>query len=141
MRTVFADAGYWIALLNRKDELHKKAKAVSASLGQVRIVTSEMVLTEVLNFFSDRGPELREVAVSSAQRLRSDPNVTVVQQTSLQFQSAIKLYSERGDKAWSLSDCASILIMREQGIQEALTHDRHFAQAGFTPLLRDDTYS
>lgn len=49
MRRVFADAGYWIALLNARDGLHAKALEVSATLGRSRIVTSEMVLTEVLN--------------------------------------------------------------------------------------------
>jgi predicted nucleic acid-binding protein len=43
MRTVFADAGYWIALVNPDDDLHHRAKSVSASLAPLRIVTSEMV--------------------------------------------------------------------------------------------------
>jgi predicted nucleic acid-binding protein len=55
MRRVFADAGYWIALLNPKDGLHAKARQVSIALGQVRIVTSEMVLAEVLNAFASKG--------------------------------------------------------------------------------------
>jgi len=45
---------------------------------------------------------------------------------------------ERPDQSWSLTDCASCLIMREQGIQEALAHDKHFEQMGFKALLRDD---
>jgi hypothetical protein len=40
MTRVFADAGYWIALLNPKDGLHAKASLASRTLGQVRIVTS-----------------------------------------------------------------------------------------------------
>ena len=55
MQSVFADAGYWIALLNPRDNLHAKAREVSISLGEFRIVTSEMVLTEVLNAFASRG--------------------------------------------------------------------------------------
>jgi predicted nucleic acid-binding protein len=97
-----------------------------------------MVLTEVLNFYS-KGTTLREAAASSAQSLRSDPNVTIVPQTSLQFQNALELYKERSDKEWSLTDCASILIMKEMGITAVLTHDTHFRQAGFTPVLRDET--
>jgi predicted nucleic acid-binding protein len=49
MKTVFGDAGYWIAVLNPDDELHTKATALSARLGSLRIITSEMVLVEVLN--------------------------------------------------------------------------------------------
>ncbi len=62
MRTVFADTGYWIALLNPRDELHAKARAVSAFLGRVRLTTSEMVLTELLNSFANRGMHLRQAA-------------------------------------------------------------------------------
>ena len=40
------------------------------------------------------------------------------------------------DKSWSLTDCASFLIMEEEGVTDALSHDRHFAQAGFQTLLR-----
>jgi hypothetical protein len=40
------------------------------------------------------------------------------------------------DKNWSLTDCASFLIMEEERLAAALTHDRHFTQAGFQTLLR-----
>ena len=66
MRVVFADTGYWVALLNPHDDLHSKA-----------------------------------------------------------------------DKAWSQTDCASFKIMEEYRILEALACEKHFAQAGFVPLMRD----
>lgn len=53
MRTVFADTGYWIALLNPQDDLHAIATHLSKPLDPDHIVTSEGVLTEVLNDFSD----------------------------------------------------------------------------------------
>lgn len=45
------------------------------------------------------------------------------------------LYEQRPDKAWSLTDCISFEVMREQKIHDALTSDRHFVQAGFRALL------
>ena len=62
MRVVFADTGYWVALLNPRDELHNKATELSKSLNPVHIVTSEMVLTEVLNDFFKRSDYSRQVA-------------------------------------------------------------------------------
>lgn len=53
MERVFADTGHWIALLNPRDDLHHKATAVARDHGLGQIVTSEMVLTEFLNSFSD----------------------------------------------------------------------------------------
>ena len=32
MREIFADAGYWIAVLDRNDELHERARSVTGRL-------------------------------------------------------------------------------------------------------------
>ncbi len=138
MNNIFADAGYWIALLHPRDDLHSKAQAVSAQLGQVRLVTSEMILTEVLNYFADKGPSLRQAAAAFAMQIQNDPNSFIVPQTSIQFKNAFRFYQQRNDKSWGLTDCASILIMQSEGIQEALAHDINFKQAGFIALLRED---
>ena len=138
MRTVFADAGYWIALLNPRDSLHDKAEALSASLGSHRIATSEMVLTECLNFYAEMGEGPRKAVVALVERVRSAPNTVVVPQTSKLFQQGLSLYAGRPDKKWSQTDCASFEAMRAMEITEALAHDRHFVQAGFRALLRDD---
>ena len=136
MKKVFADADYLIALLNPLEQLHEKAKDVSQALGPARIVTTEMVLTEVLAFYAESGPNLRDAAANVALKLGSDPNATVIPQTSVQFREAVSYYRQRRDKTWSLTDCASFLIMREEGLTGALTLDHHFEQAGFKALLR-----
>ena len=135
MRQVFADTGYWIALVNPRDQIHAKAVSVTQQLSPIRILTSEMVLVEVLNSFSDGGP-LRNTVASMVQRLRSSRDVLIVPQTSEQFESALLRYKQAADKSWSLTDCASFHVMETEQIQAALTHDQHFAQAGFETLLR-----
>jgi uncharacterized protein len=40
MERVFADTGYWIALLNPHDDLHPKASASSREYNPSQIVTS-----------------------------------------------------------------------------------------------------
>jgi hypothetical protein len=52
------------------------------------------------------------------------------------FVRAFRLYSDRADKEWGLTDCVSFVVMTDRGIREALTADEHFEQAGFLPLLR-----
>ena len=47
MKVVFADTGYWVAVLNPKDDWNNRANELSRSLGKFRIVTSEMVLDEL----------------------------------------------------------------------------------------------
>jgi predicted nucleic acid-binding protein len=136
MNRIFADTSYWIALLNPRDELHTKAVRAAQVHSENLIVTSEMVLIEFLNGFCDRGPRLRQAATRAANILRSSPNVTVIPQTSDQFERALHRYEERPDKDWSLTDCASFLTMEAEAIGAALTHDQHFVQAGFQALLR-----
>jgi predicted nucleic acid-binding protein len=60
---VFADTDYWVAILNPREQLHAKAKSVSRSLADAQFVTSEMVLTELLAFYSIKGERLRQCAV------------------------------------------------------------------------------
>jgi predicted nucleic acid-binding protein len=136
MKQVFADTSYWIALLNPRDELHQKAIAAAQDYPAEQIVTSEMVLVELLNGFSDHGPRVREAVSRAVQTLRTNPGVWVIPQTDDQFDRALTRYQSMVDKNWSLTDCASFLIMEAEGIEAALTHDRHFAQAGFQTLLR-----
>jgi predicted nucleic acid-binding protein len=137
MNAVFADAGYWIALFNPRDQLHIKAITVSNTLQGRTIVTSQMVLTEFLNHYAALGQPFRQRAVQVVRSLQDDPDVDIVPQTEAQFTTALTLYAQRPDKAWGATDCASFLIMQERGITEALAHDDHFSQAGFMPLLRD----
>jgi predicted nucleic acid-binding protein len=136
MSQVFADTGYWIALLNPRDELHKRAREVSAALGSTQIVTSEWVLMELLNSFAERGTQFRAVVSRTVAAIRDTPGVIVVPQTSASFVDAFQLYQDRSDKNWSITDCSSFLIMRQYGIDAALTYDRHFEQANFKALLR-----
>jgi predicted nucleic acid-binding protein len=136
MRSVFADTGYWIALINPRDGLHDKAITAGKQLAPSTIVTSDMVLTEVLNMFAEKGALLRDVAVKAVQAIKGDNRIDVVPQTRRLFQAAFDLYSKRPDKEWSLTDCASFVIMTERKITDALTHDKHFEQSGFAALLR-----
>jgi predicted nucleic acid-binding protein len=133
---VFADTAYWIALINPRDQLHRRARKASSALAGGRIVTSEWVLTELLNCFAETGLDMRAAASNAVASLRSSTAVCIVPQTSSGFSDAFRHYRERTDKGWSLTDCSSFLVMRQYGIDAALTYDKHFEQAGFKALLR-----
>lgn len=136
MITVFADTSYWIAFLNEDDDLYEIAIQTTETLFPMQIVTSKMVLSELLNHVSKKGNNFRNAAVNFINQLNEDPNVVITSQTSQLFTSAFQLYSQRQDKAWSHTDCSSFCIMEELGVTEALTYDKHFEQAGFVALLR-----
>jgi uncharacterized protein len=44
MKQIFADTGYWIGLVNLRDQIHKKVIKITQDLSSVRLLTTEMVL-------------------------------------------------------------------------------------------------
>jgi predicted nucleic acid-binding protein len=94
-----------------------------------------MALTEFLNNFSDFGPRLRQAAARAVQSLRDSSGLTILPQTTALFARSLHRYQVMADKSWSPTDCASFLIMEDERLTAALTHDHHFVQAGFRTLL------
>jgi predicted nucleic acid-binding protein len=137
MRKIFLDTFYLQALASPGDDAHKQAISMATKLDEFQGITSEMVLTELLNALCSRGEYLRKSAIRLTHDLRSDRNIIIIPQTSEQFEQAFEFYQRRLDKGYSLTDCSSMQIMREQGINEILTFDKHFQQEGFRALLRE----
>jgi len=132
MTEVYADAFYYIALLNPSDQFHAVALEATKALTH-RLVTTGWVLTEVADALS--APAVRQRTHRFFERVRSDPNTTVVSEFHPWFARGLALYGNRRDKSWSLTDCISFEVMTERGIRDALTGDHHFVQAGFRALL------
>lgn len=135
MRTVFADAFYYIAVLIPTDDLHASAMRIARTLDDARILTADPVLTEVLAYVSERGPVARTKAVAMIDALRDDPSVTIVRQTADLFDAGLNLYRRRIDKGHSHTDCMSMIVCQQFDVIDVLTHDRHVAQEGFTLLF------
>ena len=137
MDEVFADSGYWIARACLDDPLHDKANYVAERIGSRRIVTSEMVLAEFLNFMAKHGPYYRMLAVATTREVQNSRAVEIVPHTTEQFWRALDIYELHSDLRWGLVDRISFEIMRGKKILDALAHDRDFQQAGFRALLRE----
>lgn len=138
MREVFADTSYWVALLSKRDNLHGLAIEVSKDLN-ARICTTDSVLIEFLNFFSEHGSQFRKAAVEMYHIIRNDPNTIVFPNTRDRLNSGLTLYDTRPDKGFSLTDCISMSEMKARDICECLTSDHHFEQEGFRILLKRTT--
>ena len=139
MSDYFGDASYWLALADENDLYHDIAVEYFAllSLEDARVVTTQLVLNEVLAPRSGTTAERRLSTIELVDRALRDPKVHVVPQLPEQFEDALLLLRARAlDKEWSITDCASFLVMEQFSIWEALTSDHHFEQAGFTAMLR-----
>ena len=139
MRELYADTGFWLAISLRRDQHNPLARKFLSSFdAKTRIVTSELVLIEYLNHFSRSDSETRKEIITRWRKLRSDDSITIVPAGDALIDKAATLFERSSDKAWSMTDCASFVIMQDRGIVDALTNDHHFEQAGFQALLRLD---
>ena len=98
MTAVFADSGYWVAMLSPGDQWHRAARLATDRVIGRRIVTSEMVLVEFLNSVARFGPINRRQAVVTAEGLYDNPSVEVVPQTTAQLRAAAERYASRLDQ-------------------------------------------
>ncbi|MCI0489159.1 MAG: type II toxin-antitoxin system VapC family toxin [Blastocatellia bacterium] len=134
---VFLDTSYAIALSSSKDEHHEKALALADELeaDETKLITTRAVILEIGNALSKQ--RYREDAVRLLESLEQDHKVEIIPISEELYERGFKLYRDRPDKAWGITDCISFVVMQERGLREALTTDEDFEQAGFVALLRD----
>jgi predicted nucleic acid-binding protein len=132
--TYFADTSFGIALARKRDQYHQRAMDWYQFIlrNNSRLVTTEAVLWEWLNAFSDTST--RALAAEGYRRTHADPRIEVVAFQPELIAASVELYRTRGDKDWSLTDCLSFAVMTQRGLIEALTTDKHFEQAKLIPL-------
>lgn len=122
MKSIFVDTSYWVARSNQRDRLYQNARELASQLGSTDLFTTELVLVKYLNYFSSFGSEMRQIIASTVQNIIEDVHIQMVWQSRDLFESGLDLYRVRLDKGYSLTDCVSMVVMRQVGIQEVLNN-------------------
>ncbi len=134
-RSVLLDTSYVLALENRDDPLHERAKSLARSLDKEDcvLVLHWGILLEIGDGYArvDR----REKGCNLLDMFQNERGFRIIPLTDDLLRDALALYRDRRDKNWGLTDCTSFALMRRESLSEALTADVHFRQAGFTALL------
>jgi predicted nucleic acid-binding protein len=133
MKVVFADAFYFVARLNRRDQHHERVLKFSRDF-RAQLLTSDWVLMEVADALAES--ESRSRVRDFILHLRQTAACEIVPATRELLDRALGLYHQHADKKWTLTDCVSFVIMRDRNVTDALTGDKHFEQAGFAALLK-----
>jgi uncharacterized protein len=133
MNGVFADAFYYIALINPADRFHPATVRMTLTLRRP-VITTTWVFLEVADALCS--PGRRGQTHQSLVRIAADRETRVITANQEWYDKGMALYGARPDKDWSLTDCISFAVMSEFGLNEALTGDHHFEQAGFRALLK-----
>ncbi|HKI31736.1 MAG TPA: PIN domain-containing protein [Gemmataceae bacterium] len=133
-KTTFIDMVFVVALLNQRDQYHQRAEELAGQYEGRRFLITDGVLLEIGNALARN---YKEQAVEVIEHFFSSEDVEVVRLTPALFEEAFALYKTYRDKEWGLVDCISFVVMRQAGVEEALTFDQHFVQAGFRALMRE----
>jgi hypothetical protein len=133
VKPVFADSFYFIALFNERDQAHSRAVRFAPASNQTLLSTA-WILTELADACSSLSGRVE--VVEFIHRLQRTPRVRIVPFSSELFERGLQFYRSRADKEWSLTDCISFIVMKDEGASDALTGDKHFEQAGFKALLK-----
>ena len=137
MRTIFIDALHLIARVYPHDPWHGPATQAARLLPQdIRLITTTSILLEFLAGMADKGAYYRNRSVEVITAFQSDPSVKLIHPSYDLWQKGLDLYGQRPDKSYSLVDCISMTVMREEGITEILSNDHHFEQEGFVCLIK-----
>jgi predicted nucleic acid-binding protein len=129
---VLLDTAGLLCYLDRSDARHGDAIALFRS-APIRL-THSYVLSELVPLCEAR-KIARDRALALMYDLLDNPHVEVVWVERSMHLAAMTLLEERPDKTYSLCDAVSFLLMRQRGITDALTTDRHFEREGFVRLL------
>ena len=97
------------------------------------LITTDWVFAEAGNGLARAAAHDR--VVKAIRVFLQSPNARLIRVDEEVFQRALTLYEQAMDKTWGLVDCAGFVVMRDEGVLDALSSDRHFEQAGFRCLL------
>jgi predicted nucleic acid-binding protein len=131
----FVDTSGFYALLVKGDGRHERASAIvqRAARSSGRFITTDYILDETATLLKACGHG--HLAASFFETVFASTVCRIEWMDPDGFAQTRRFFLKHHDQAWSFTDCFSFCVMRTLGLQEALTTDAHFRQAGFKPLL------
>lgn len=140
MNSLFVDTSGWASLFIPTELFHQKALHLFQLARQQRyqVVTTNYIIAELVTLLDSRMRAPRSQLFQYVDVVRADPDLTLIHVDATTDAAAWVLCKARPDKNWSLVDCTSFVVMQQLGIQQAMTTDQHFEQAGFVRLLKPE---
>jgi uncharacterized protein len=126
------DTSGLMCLFDRRDVRYADATKYYDSAPQ-RLAHNYILAEFVGLAIARRSP--RVDALSFIYSISFNEEIEVVWVDEQLHERSMDLLNQRADKAWSLCDAVSFVLMKERRIVEALTTDHNFEQAGFIRLL------
>jgi len=133
---LFIDTSGFYALLVRGDTAHSDASEIIGSLRDSRAgaITTDYIIDECLTLFKARG--VAQICERFLSMFRDSRAMRVEYIGAERFERAKLFYMKHIDHSYSFTDCTSFIVMNSFKLNEALTTDTHFTEAGFKALLK-----
>jgi len=130
--SVFVDTSGLLAILDAEDLYHEPAAACWTELikRDEPLVSTSYVLVETFALVQ------RRLGLAAVKALDADivPMLAIQWLDEAAHRDAVQAVLKASRRRLSLVDCASFETMRREGILQAFTFDRHFAEQGFEVL-------
>lgn len=134
-REVLVDSSGLYALADHRDPSRAAAERCVAGLlkSGIGLVLTDYVIDEACTLAKARGGGYG--ALRLLEIIERSVAFRLVWIGEERFESAKSFFRKHADHGYSFTDCTSFVVMQELRIRDVLTTDRHFAEAGFRPLL------
>ncbi len=133
-QSVFIDTGYWIALFDRRDTNHPlAASCLKPLLRNYYLYLSDFIVFESLTYLKC-SIKRHDLAVSFLDKIDAS-RLTILPVDEFVKTQAIELFRKYSDKALSITDCTSFVLMLQKDIRLYTGFDSHFQQMGFLNAL------
>ena len=130
--TLFVDTGAWYALADSSDQYHDEAvKIYPKLLGNYHpLKTTNLIVAETHILI--RRCIGYQAAIAFLENIASSPRVVKIYSDRMFEDRAESILWQYQDQDFSYTDAVSFVVMKQYGITEAFSFDKHFVTAGFT---------
>jgi hypothetical protein len=130
--SLFVDTGAWYSLVDKSDQHHTQAVDIYPSLlkNYNQLTTTNLVIAET--YILIRRAIGHHAAITFLENIAASPRVIKIYSDSTLEEIAEGILRKYRDQDYSYTDAVSFAVMKQYGIQQAFSFDRHFVTAGFT---------
>lgn len=131
MAELFVDTSAWYPAVVGAHADHSAVARVleDAVRAGVRLVTTNLVIMETQALLMHRVD--RTIALTFARTVYEPPMLVVHSTPEIERRAIAEWMTRYSDQDFSFADAVSFAVMKQRGITQALTLDRHFVTAGF----------
>jgi predicted nucleic acid-binding protein len=125
---IFIDTTFWVGDADTNDDFHRSSHTVIEALRTGKTpsaLTTDFVLDETVTILGKRKGFGADKAANVAVRILSSPRVFTVYVNETLMNESLKLFPEHKGKL-SLTDIASLVVMRRYGVSRIFSHDHDF---------------